>query len=213
VPNLYYNPANYDSNAGGGYGVAGRPAPSFGKGSGSETIMGSSETGIYLQPSCPEVSEEEQEEFEEEFLGDSDDIDAFVAKINKWRPRFDPSRRADRASFVSNQPLNMGLIGEESLPNVMSGIAPFSNKTLYPKGFSGPPLGTGGASQAFRTTGSYKRTGTQFGTSRAPFNDPGEVDVDIPAYSFLDVIDPDLKTLLRQRIKILRLLNQIRDLA
>ena len=41
------------------------------------------------------------------------------------------------------------------------GISPFKQ----PK-HSGPPLGTGASSQAFRTTGPYKRTGTQYGSSR-----------------------------------------------
>lgn len=41
------------------------------------------------------------------------------------------------------------------------GISPFKQ----PK-HSGPPLGTGSASQVFRTTGPYKRTGTQYGSSR-----------------------------------------------
>jgi len=77
---LYYNPvaATGDPRKGMGYGKS-QKIPSFGTGQGSERSMGSMETGIYTEP-----YESEDEEDEEDLgLGDRDDIDKFVKKINK----------------------------------------------------------------------------------------------------------------------------------
>lgn len=66
----------------------------------------------------------------------------------------------DRAYWVGNNHI-LEFSGDHR-NTARQGISPFKQ----PK-HSGPPLGTGGSSQAFRTTGPYKRTGTQYGTSRA----------------------------------------------
>lgn len=71
--------------------------------------------------------------------------------------------RVDRAYYgVGNQNTNIFEFSGDHRNTARQGISPFKQ----PK-HSGPPLGTGGSSQAFRTTGPYKRTGTQYGTSRA----------------------------------------------
>ena len=212
--NLYYNPssATADTRTGHGYGKA-QKIPSLGTGLGSETIMGSSSSGIYTDPDIePEEDEEEDYGFK-----DSSDIDAFVRKVNLKHvdpgPSFWP--RADRSSFAgSGNRFDLGTLGmsETSLPKVRKGIAPFSNKTLYPKGFSGPPLGSGNAGQAFRTTGMLRRTGTQYGSSRAPITSFEEDD--IGHMSFLDVLDlsNDERSIIRQRIKIMRILNKLDEI-
>ena len=166
---LYYNQSSYDSEKGGGYGKS-QKLPSLGTGLGSERPVGSSVTGIYPEPDDYEFSDEEKQQFEDETFSDQDTIDRFVAKINKWRPRFDISRRADRGSFT-NTSNRYDLAEASKMPTAKKSIAPFSSRVLYPKGFSGPPVGSGGAGQAFKTTGPYKRTGTQYGTSRAPIID------------------------------------------
>ena len=194
------NFSNFDGRQGHGYGKA-QPVPSFGKGSGSERSMGYSQTGIY-----PYVPEEEVEDDVEAESGDfsffsPSEIDKFVAKVNLTRPRFDVSRRADRASFVQNQRLDLGEMA--TMPKAMSGMVPFSAKTLYgPNGFDGPPLGTGNANQAFGTTGPFKRTGTQYGTSRAPLKT--DYDDDSFILRLRDILDlsPDERSILRQDIKI-----------
>ena len=202
---LYYNPgsANYDSRQGMGYGKS-QKIPSLGTGLGSEYIMGSSDTGIYTEPSSKDFLDDDPEEFG----FDEDEVDAFVRKIN-MNP--DPSKwpRADRGSLGSSSNRWDLAIYEERMPKARSGISPFSSKTLYPKGFDGPPLGTGGAGQAFRTTGMLKRTGTQYGTSRAPVNLEDEIETEDMGYVDILSIDPDELAILRQRAKILKILNSI----
>jgi hypothetical protein len=163
--NLYYNQSSYDSRSGGGYGKS-QKTPSFGTGLGSERSMGSSKTGIYDEPSSYDVTDDDQEEFEDETFSDLDDIDKFVTKINMWRPRYDISRRADMGSFAGSGN-RYDLAEVDKMPTAISGIAPFSSRKLYPKGLGGAAIGTGGANQAFKT-GPYRRTGTQYGSSRAP---------------------------------------------
>jgi len=210
---LYYNPSSAvsDTRTGLGYGKA-QKTPSFGTGLGSETAMGWAETGIYKMPSS-------YEDYEDEFIEDIDDDEMeLISKISSVTGRdrlaIDPQvgRRgsADRGSMVGLQRWDIGNLAEaENMPAVMSGIAPFSHRSLYPKGFSGPPFGTGGAGQAFRTTGPAKKTGTQYGSSRAPYN--YLEDEDIPALSWDEIfnLDPAERSILRQRIRLLKLFNQI----
>lgn len=207
MPRLYYNFSSFDGRQGHGYGKA-QPIPSFGKGIGSERSMGYSETGIY-----PYVPEEEVDSDGKDFnfFGSPAAIDKFVSKVNLTRPRFDISRRADRAGFVQNQRLDLAPMGEmATMPKAMSGIVPFSPKTLYgDSGFDGPPLGSGNANQAFRTTGPYRRTGTQYGTSRAPLKT--DYDDDDFILSLRDILDlsPADRAVLRQNIKIKKVIDRL----
>ena len=214
---LYYNPsaANADLRKGMGYGKA-QKIPSLGTGLGSESIMGSSQTGIYTEPPSGEFFDDDPEG-----LGfDDDDIDSFVSKVNMYYMRPDTSRwpRADRGSFASSSNIWEQLINNEQvipvakgqkLPTVRKGISPFSSKTLYPSGFDGPPFGTGNASQAFNTTGPARKTGTQYGSSRLPFGTAD--DNEIRELGFLDILDldPAERSILKQRIKILKILNSL----
>jgi hypothetical protein len=149
-----------------------------------------------------------------EGLEDEEDdvLDMFVKTVNRDKlnqkldtyHRTDFSNRADRSSMTKTR-WNLKLA--ENMPGVRKGMAPMSSKSLYPQGFSGPPLGAGGASQAFRTTGPYKRTGTQFGTSRAPLpieeDEPG-----LEIFNLEDLLDPDTRSLLKKRLKLLKVLSQ-----
>jgi len=200
----YYNPGNYDSRQGHGYGKSQSKIPSMGTGLGSERPI-SGESGIYVEPPRYEFDDDEEDEFFDEMFDDLDDVDDFVSKINQVHVRADPSRRADRASFATNQRFDLAPLAEKGMPKASSGIAPFSHNVLYPKGFSGPPIGTGGSGQAFRTTGPPKRTGTVYGTSRAPVNDP--VDDDISAFEISDILSDDERSLIKQHIRILMLLD------
>jgi len=221
---LYYNPkaASIDPRKGMGYGKA-QKIPSFGTGQGSESSMGSSVTGIYPEP--PDYEEDE----DEDVLGldSKDDIDKFVKKINKdVRPTdkaFWP--RADRSSLgqtsigwalgFGGTGIGEGMIPRpkgQRLPKATGTIAPFPSSVLYPNGFNGPPLGTGDAGQAFKTTGPYKRTGTVYGPARAPIN--YLEDEDIPMYGFEDILDlnPGERAILRQKIRIMKLLNRLDEI-
>jgi len=225
---LYYNPAaaTGDPRTGHGYGKA-QKIPSMGTGSGSERIAGSSETGIYTEPYI-------DDEDEEEVFDDKEDTDKFVRMINKKVVSADPAfwPRADRGSLgQTSVGWGLGLggtgIGEASyrvagqslpspkgqrLPKASNSVAPFPNSVLYPKGFDGPPIGTGNAGQAFRTTGPAKKTGTQYGSSRAPINTVE--DEELPIMSFTDILDldPGERSILRQRVRIMKLLNRIDEI-
>ena len=222
---LYYNPsaATGDPRRGMGYGKS-QKIPSFGTGLGSMTAMGSSETGIYVEPY---ESEFEYLDYDEDFgFDDEEAIDAFVNKISGLTIVADPTfwPRADRSSLgqsgnssaaaalaLTEMPLASSQSG--GFPTARKGISPFSSKTLYPNGFSGPPLGTGAAGQAFRTTGPYKRTGTQYGSSRAPM--PMATDDDFEEImSFLDIVDlsSEERSIMRQKIKIMKVLNRLDEI-
>jgi len=212
---LYYNPAsaNADQRKGHGYGKS-QKIPSFGTGVGSMTAMGSSKTGIYVEPNENDVDID----FDEDFGFDEDsEMDAFINKINGKTIVADPAfwPRADRSSLgqSGNSSAPAALALTEMLPTARKGMVPFSNKTLYPGGFSGPPLGSGGANQAFRTTGNFKRTGTQYGSSRAPMPLPMEDD-DPEILRFIDIVgmSPDERSMIRQKIKILKILNRIDEI-
>jgi hypothetical protein len=204
---VYFNASTYDGRTGHGYAKS-QKLPSYGTGLGSERPLGSNETGIYTQASKYDTTPEEEAEFEEETFGDRSDIDKFVAKINKWRPRFDISRRADRKSFASSN----SLMELDRMPTTSRGIAPFSSRKLYPRGFDGAPIGSGGAGQAFRTTGPYKRTGTQYGTSRAPFFDDSAEEDYIPHYTLKDLFDDTERALSKNRMRMSRLRKKEEEL-
>ena len=215
--NEFYNQSSgpNDRRKGHGYGKS-QSVPSFGTGIGSERSMGSSSTGIYPEP--PLSYDEEDEDIES---GDID-IDKFVRIINKSVRRSDPTfwPRADRGSLgqsATSSAASALALTEKSLPvekgqplpKAMTSIAPFPSSILYPKGFDGPPLGSGNAGQAFRTTGNLKRTGTQYGSSRAPIDQPAENEFDV--MTFRDILDLDQseRSILRQRIKIMKILNRL----
>jgi len=200
-----------------GYGKA-QKIPSMGSGLGSERPMGSSETGIYVMP-----SQEEEEASDADFPIDVDDLDKFVAMINKHVRRSDPTfwPRADRSSLGhsgnSSAPAALALternckgVGTDKMPGVTKGITPFSSRALYPCGL-GPPIGTGLANQAFRTTGPARKTGTQYGSSRAPVDFEDEEDTE--TLSFFDIIDtdPEERVVMKQNARIMKILNRLQE--
>lgn len=212
MPNMYYNPASAmgDTRSGHGYGKSQSKMPSIGTGTGSEYIMGSSQSGIYPDP----VDEEDEDLLD---IIDDDDIDKFVRKIHRVHTVADPAGaggRADRSSLghSSNRFSTVGLSENDRMPGQRKGISPFSSRALYPNGFSGPAIGAGGSDQAFRTTGPIKRTGTQYGTSRAPINrdDPAELEFT----SLLDLINlpNDEKNFLKHQLRIKKILRMTESL-
>ena len=201
--NLYYNPSTYDGNAGAGYG---RAAPA--RASGLSTVMGSSETGIYSQPTG--YSEEEIEEID-------DYVDDITRKKIKNATNSNPvsgARRNQRFDASSYVKAFQTLEEKTSMPAfIKNSIVPFPANTLYPagpskhlggspgRGFSGGPIGSGGANQAFRTTGPFRRTGTLAGTSHAPkpVDDLGQVEI----YNLKDMerLDKDELNLIKHTIR------------
>jgi len=213
MSNIYYNPssATGDSRSGHGYGKSQSKMPSIGTGIGSEYIMGSSQSGIYPDP-VDDVDDEDQLD-----VIDDDDIDKFVRKIHRIHVVADPAGaggRADRSSLghSSNRFSTVGLSENDRMPGVRKGISPFSSRALHPNGFNGPAIGSGGSGQAFRTTGPIRRTGTQYGTSRAPINrhDPAELEF----ISLLDLINlpNDEKNFLKHQLRIKKILRMTESL-
>ena len=84
------------------------------------------------------------------------------------------------------------------------GISPFKQ----PK-HSGPPLGTGGSSQAFRTTGNFIGKGTQYGSSR-----PHKILTDIEDKNIWDISklpDPMERAFLRHNNRVKKVLCIIKE--
>ena len=184
---LYYNYSSYDSNSGAGYGLTRKKFH-------GERPLGSNH--------YPYTYEDESDE-------DDEDIDIFVKsvnlkKLNRKVPQYfrgDPSNRADRGSLTKG----IGL-SEVDFPRASDTIAPFSSRTLYPGGFEGGPVGTGGSGQAFRTTGNFKRTGTQYGSSRSPMpiDDEG-----VRKYNLRDILNKEDLAVIKQQVKFLKVLNKL----
>ena len=87
---------------------------------------------------------------------------------------------------------------------IRKGISPYKQ----PK-HSGPPLGSGGSGQAFRTTGNFKGIGTQYGSSR-PHKLLTNID-DIYIFNLSDIDAPFQKAFIRQQNKIKKVLSIIKE--
>lgn len=84
------------------------------------------------------------------------------------------------------------------------GISPFKQ----PK-HSGGPMGTGGAGQAFRTTGNFVGIGTQYGSSR-----PHKILTDIEDENLWDISkikDPMERSFIRHNNRVKKVLNLIKE--
>ncbi len=187
-PASSYTP--YDDRKGHGYGTTN---PKF------DISRKSQSTYPYIEKR--EESEDDIDIIDDAFGNDPSVMDRFVRMINKNFVKTDPSNRADRASFVSNQAKIR--LPEASIGIRGKSIAPIPHKTLY-GGFDGPAIGGSSANQAFNP-GTYKRTGTQYGTSRAPLylGDPDEdLDDDISAYTLEDILHPDVRAVVKSRSRI-----------
>ena len=84
------------------------------------------------------------------------------------------------------------------------GISPFKQPR-----HSGPPLGTGGANQAFRTTGNFVGIGTQYGSSR-PHKLLGDIE-DNPVYNLDDILAPFERSFLRRNNRVKKVLNLLKE--
>jgi len=184
-PATAYTP--YDDRKGGGYGTI---DPKF------DITYQKGSIYPYIHPP------EEDESTDEPFEGDNAALDKFVRMVNLGVLRNDPSRRQDRASFVSNQRIripesNISTRRGDSLHGTMS---PIPKKTLYGT-FDGPAIGGSSTNIAFNP-GTFKRTGTQYGTSRAPLylgSEDLDADEEMTAYTLEDILHPDIKAVARAK--------------
>ena len=84
------------------------------------------------------------------------------------------------------------------------GISPFKQ----PK-HSGPPLGTGGSSQAFKTTGNFIGIGTQYGSSR-PHKLLTKIEDD-NIFNLSDLNDPMERSFIRRNNRVKKILNLLKE--
>jgi hypothetical protein len=87
---------------------------------------------------------------------------------------------------------------------IRKGISPYRQ----PK-HSGPPLGTGGSGQAFRTTGNFIGIGTQYGSSR-PHKLLTSIE-DNNIFNLSDIDAPMFRAFKRQQNKIKKVLSIIKE--
>lgn len=116
------------------------------------------DTSAKWRPSVSTFPYYEFEDSEEDFF--EDEIEDNIEFINKkWKQQ-------DSGDFIKGDPQSFGRnfhgIAFENIEH-RSGISPIPG--LY-KNMDGPPIGTGGSGQAFRTTGNFKRKGTLWGFTR-----------------------------------------------
>lgn len=160
-----------------------------------------------MRPIYNNAYEEEEESAEEEEIFVRDEIRKQISdKIFQDTTTaygVEPQRR-DMNSFASPQ-----LIGEKNhTTTARNTISPFSHRQLYPNG-TGPIIGTGGANQAFATTGNFRHIGSESG-----YVDPGTVmfnDLDDPIYDIRDINDPMERSFKKHQKTIKNVLKKINE--
>ena len=153
----------------------------------------------------------EPEEFEED-----EELDDFVDTVNAKAQKGiekklglnylggTDSSRSDKAAYVGNNAI-LEFAGDHTT-TARKGITPFRQK----RGKSaGPPMGTGNAGQAFKTTGNFRGIGTQFGSSR-----PHKLLTDIEddsVFDLSDMADPMERSFLRHQNRVKKVLNFLKE--
>ena len=112
--------------------------------------------------------------------------------------------RTDKAAFVGNNSILE--FGGDHTTTARKGITPFRQKRGKT---AGPPMGSGNAGQAFRTTGNFRGIGTQYGSSR-----PHKLLTDIEDDNVLnlsDLADPMERSFLRHQNRVKNVLNFLKE--
>jgi len=188
-----------DTKQGGGYGKIGGRHPSLGTTVGAPRPM----ADMYGTDYTVDVDDEEDEELDSYVDDLLDKVAKKIASRTDSRAvaKRDMGRRVDRAKFVGN---NAILEKSVHTTTARQGISPFPQKK-----FTGPGIGTGGASQAFKTTGNYKRTGTKYGTSRPHINLTDINDDNV--FNLSDIMDPMERSFIRHQNRIKKLLTMMEE--
>lgn len=142
----------------------------------------------------------------------NEELDEFINQINnsKISAKISSSEKINITDFlrgrqdntnITKSPLVYEFAGNHK-NNIRKGISPFPQ----PK-HSGPPLGTGGSGQAFKTTGNYKKTGSFFGFSR-PHKIISTIE-DENIFNLQDMLHPLERSFTRQQNQIKKLLESI----
>tara|TARA_A100001011_G_C14307719_1_gene843986 strand:+ start:2208 stop:2792 length:585 start_codon:yes stop_codon:yes gene_type:complete len=171
-----YNFSTYDYKKGGGYGKSGY-SPSIGKRTSGR------EKEVYT------YSLEEEEELDD-FVDDLDNEtkNKISNKVSNslFVPDTNMSNRSDRATFVSNNHFGIHESSDHTTP-VMKGISP--RITYRTRGNTKGPSQNAQASATYIRNAPLRRTGTQYGTSRAH---KMLTDInDSPIFNMEDLMDSD----------------------
>lgn len=114
--------------------------------------------------------------------------------------------RQDNAGPSKNQPLGLMEFSGHHKNTVRKGISPYKQSK-----HSAGPIGTGGAGQAFKTTGNFKRTGTLYGFSR-PHKNLSTIEDNI-IFNLSDIMHPFEKSFLRQQNNVRKILKLTENLS
>jgi len=180
-----YKHSPHDAGAIGGVNVRGGGHPALGRTRGQTTVN---------QPYAWDETDYEEDDIDDESIVSlaKDSVIKRILNMTDSQHQNVVDRSKDKgkgSNYVTNTGGQLNEMPKHTTPT-RSGIAPFSKRTLYPNGFTGHIIGGDGAGpsgQAYKTTGNYRYTGTQFGTSRKPLPKHYEDNENI---WHLDEIDP-----------------------
>ena len=201
---------HYDTHPGGGYGSLriGKD-PVLGSTAGNERSMG----GIYRQPD----QYEDDEQYSVEDLDVPDKVlQKIAATIDQHVNKNDFGAQASTDSRTLTK--NQAVLEQSKFTNTaVKGISPqigsskLMSMTGVTKKFDGPAIGAGQADQAFKTTGNYFYTGTQYGTSRKPL--PRHDEDDEPIFNSYELfnMDPVARNYIKQQNRVNQVLKQIEE--
>lgn len=182
----YYRLNNYDTSPGAG--ITLYPNKALGLTSGNERP---------LYNNSHDFSLDKNDDLEDIDL-DDDTINAISKKL--YQPVYSIDKKRSDVGHTSGNMRQTGGLNEEHTNPITKGISPYRQRK-----FDGPPLGSGNANQAFKTTGNYRYIGTQYGTSRAP------IDYDSENYLFFndDYEDPMERSFIKQQKKMKKITRSI----
>lgn len=194
----YYRLNNYDSNLGKGYDKGSDPIMPVGARTSGREIS------VYLNNDKNTDADKNNkiDDFVEEISKTSKKkinkkiVDSMVMDITDQG-----SYRQDRQTLTKNKPFGINEYGGDHTNYARIGISPFKQSK-----HSGPPLGTGGSGQAFKTTGNQRFTGEKYGWSKG-IKDLTDEDNDHPIWSPKDIKEPYIKKFINQQNRIKSLLE------
>jgi len=152
----------------------------------------------------PEIglSEKEIDEYIDSVLEDEEEIDIHAKIDTHVLGLSSPTPRGSKQYYVGGN--NIFEYAGDHKNYARKGISPYKQ----PK-HSGPPLGTGGSNQAFRTTGNFLGIGSQFGWSR-PHKIATSIE-DENIWHISKIKDPMERSFLRHNNRVKKVLNLLKE--
>jgi hypothetical protein len=210
---LYYNASSgpKDNRLGHGYGV---------NSTGRHPVLGKTAGNMTVYPSGGRYDKTPDDE--DKLKKDTDDFVEDLVTKTKIKNKIDHGYIGSDQGAQSSVDARTLTKNQQALEEQMQftakarpGISPFSHNTIYkPGGFDGGPIGTGDADQAFNTTGPARKTGTQYGSSRAPLDYHNVEPISFHYFSLQDYFDSDMSDpsiwpMIKHNNNVRKLLNGI----